>query len=83
MQFTQSKMNRSMQELARRVADGIDVTLFWDRDTDRLTVCVCDQRRGEYFEISPAPTKGLDAFYHPYSYEPSRDTDWSEDRLAA
>jgi hypothetical protein len=42
-----------MRELTHRSNDGIDVTLFWHSDTDELTVCVCDQRRGAYFEIEP------------------------------
>jgi hypothetical protein len=65
---TPSKI-RSLRELATRANDGIEVTLFWYPDTDELRVCVCDERRGEYFEIRPEATRALDAFYHPYSYE--------------
>jgi hypothetical protein len=49
---------RSMRELTHRSNDGIDVTLFWHSDTDELTVCVCDQRRGAYFEIEPEANTG-------------------------
>jgi hypothetical protein len=83
MELANTKTTRPLQELARRVTDGIDVSLFWDRNTDQVTVYVCDHRRNEYFEIRPAPTQALDAFYHPYSYDAFRDTDWSEEPLVA
>jgi len=74
---------RSMRELAHRSNDGIDVTLFWHRNTDELTVCVCDQRRGAYFEIEPEASEALDAFYHPYSYASLSSVHYEDDRLAA
>jgi hypothetical protein len=55
-------------ELAYRFADGIEVSLFWSRLTDRLTVLVRDARTGESFEFSPPRDQGLDAFYHPFAY---------------
>lgn len=73
----------SMRELAHRSNDGIDVTLFWHPDTNELTVCVCDQRRGAYFEIEPEPNDALDAFYHPYSYASLTCVHYEDDRLAA
>jgi hypothetical protein len=72
-----------MRELAHRSNDGIDVTLFWYPDTDDLTVCVCDQRRGAYFEIEPGANDALDAFYHPYSYASLSAVHYQDDRLAA
>jgi hypothetical protein len=74
---------RSLRELAHRSNDGIDVTLFWQPDTDELSVCVCDQRRGAYFEIEPEPADALDAFYHPYSYAPQSSLHYEDNRLAA
>ena len=73
----------SMRELAHRSDDGIDVTLFWHPHTDELTVCVCDQRRGAYFEFEPARNLALDAFYHPYSYAPLSSVHYEDTRLAA
>jgi hypothetical protein len=72
-----------MRELAHRSHDGIDVTLFWHSDTDELTVCVCDQRRGAYFEIEPRAKDALDAFYHPYVYASLSCVHYEDDRLAA
>jgi hypothetical protein len=74
---------RSMRELAHRSTDGIDVTLFWHSDTDELTVCVCDQRRGAYFELEPEANVALDAFYHPYSYASFSSVHYEDTRLAA
>lgn len=55
-------------ELARRGDGGVEVALFWNPDTDDLTVCVGDERRNSYFELSPRRDEALDFFYHPYSY---------------
>ena len=74
---------RSMRELAHRSNDGIDVTLFWFPDTDQLTVCVCDARRGAYFEIEPEANAALDAFYHPYAYASLSCVHYENNRLAA
>jgi hypothetical protein len=73
----------SIRELAHRSNDGIDVTLFWHPGTEDVTVCVCDQRRGAYFEIAPDPTDALDAFYHPYSYTSLSGVHYEDERLAA
>jgi hypothetical protein len=74
---------RSMRELAHRSNDGIDVTLFWHPDTNELTVCVSDQRRGAYFEIEPEANNALDAFYHPYAHVSLSRVHYEDDRLAA
>jgi hypothetical protein len=73
----------SIRELAHRSNDGIEVTLFWQPGTDVLTVCVCDERRGAYFEIEPEAKDALDAFYHPYSYASLSSVHYEDDRLAA
>jgi hypothetical protein len=72
-----------MRELAHRSNDGLDVTLFWHPETDELTVCVCDQHRGAYFEIEPEASLALDVFYHPYSYAPLSSVLYEDSRLAA
>jgi hypothetical protein len=74
---------RPRRELAHRSNDGLDVTLFWSPDTDELTVCVCDQRRGAYFEIEPERNGALEVFYHPYSYASLSCVHYEDERLAA
>ena len=72
-----------LRELAHRASDGLEVTLFWQPGTNLLTVCVCDQRRGAYFEIHPEPQLALDAFTHPYSYAALSAVRFEDERLAA
>ena len=63
---------RMKTELAQRENEGISVTLFWYRETDRLTVAVRDRRTGEAFDLeAPAPT-AMDVFNHPYVYAAQR-----------
>jgi hypothetical protein len=72
-----------MRELAYRANDGLEVTLFWQPSSDALIVCVCDQRRGSYFELRPEPQRALDAFYHPYAYASDSTVYYEDERLAA
>jgi hypothetical protein len=72
-----------VRELAHRVNDGIEVTLLWHPATDELRVCVCDERRGAYFEVIAEPRRALDVFYHPYAYESRSAVHYVDDRLAA
>jgi hypothetical protein len=71
------------RELAHRENDRIEVTLYWRPATDELTICVCDHRRGAYFEVRPEPHLALDVFYHPYSYFSASDVHYEDERLAA
>jgi hypothetical protein len=71
------------RELAFRANHGIEVTLLWQPGTHDVTVCVCDQRTGAYFEIRPEPRLALDAFYHPYSYAPQSIVYFQDEQLAA
>jgi hypothetical protein len=57
-----------LRELNHRHSSGIDVTLFWDQDRERLLVCVCDARSGDYFVLQVAHAEALNAFHHPYAY---------------
>ncbi|MGN6871147.1 MAG: hypothetical protein ACTHMY_22360 [Solirubrobacteraceae bacterium] len=56
------------RELAHRTSDGIDVTLFWIKTSDRVTIAVLDTRSGEILEFEVAGSAALDAFNHPYAY---------------
>ena len=62
-------------ELAHRSRDGINVSLFWDRLSDRVTIEIVDGRLDERLEFRVASDKALDAFYHPYAYAPARALD--------
>ena len=55
-------------ELAHRSSDGIEVTLFWSKPSDRITIAVVDTRSDEALEFDVDGTAALDAFHHPYAY---------------
>jgi hypothetical protein len=71
------------RELAQRSNNGVDVTLLWHPEADDLTVCVCDDRNGAYFEIHPEPYMALEIYYHPYAYVDFSDLYYEDQRLAA
>ena len=56
------------RELAHRTTDGIDVSLFWSKPTNRLTLECVDTRAGMGYELVVDGRHALDAFYHPYAY---------------
>jgi hypothetical protein len=56
------------RELAFRVTDGINVSLFWTRVGDILTLEVYDERLDEFFACEVPRNRGLDAFHHPFAY---------------
>jgi hypothetical protein len=56
------------RELAHRSNDGIEVTLFWSKPSDRVTIAVVDSRFDEALEFEIDGGAALDAFNHPYAY---------------
>jgi hypothetical protein len=63
------------RELARRSTDGIEVSLFWSKLTNQVTIEVIDGRLDERLEFEVAHHKALDAFRHPYAYAPEQALD--------
>jgi hypothetical protein len=62
------------RELAFRVNDGINVSLFWTEVGDILTLEVYDERGDEFFECDVPRDRALDAFRHPFAYIPESGT---------
>jgi hypothetical protein len=58
------------QELAHRTSNGIDVTLCWNKATNRVSVEVTDVRFDDSFAFEVPGSHALDAFHHPYVYAP-------------
>ena len=58
----------TLEELDVRRGSGLDVTLYWDPDHDRLLVSVSDLQSGDHFDLWPENSDALDAFRHPYGY---------------
>jgi hypothetical protein len=60
------------RELAHRASNGIEVSLYWSKPTNRVTVEVFDERFDEWFEFEIDGRDALDAFNHPFAYAASR-----------
>ena len=60
------------RELDYRINDGLEVTLLWQPETDRVTVKVFDGKTGDDFDLTVDPADAMDAFLHPYAYAASR-----------
>ena len=56
------------RELAHRSNDGVEVTLFWSKPSNRVTIAVLDSHSGEILEFEVDGVAALDAFNHPYAY---------------
>ena len=61
-------MNAVIRELNQRTTDGICVTLLWNAETNRVFVCVVEERSGACFEFEVPGAEAADAFHHPYAY---------------
>jgi hypothetical protein len=55
-------------ELAHRTSDGIDVYLYWNQHSSRVTIRVFDERTNNGFELEVDSRDALDAFNHPFAY---------------
>ena len=72
------------RELARRLADDVEVTLQWTPSTDTVSVSVYDRRTPEAFElVLDANDDALDVFSHPYAYAAWRGLEFSVPELEA
>jgi hypothetical protein len=60
------------RELCHRTSDGIEVTLFWSKPSNRVTIAVRDSRADETLEFEVDGSAALDAFNHPYAYAATR-----------
>jgi hypothetical protein len=56
------------KELAFRESNGVAVTLYWHRDTNRVSVTVYDACTDELFELDAHASEALDLFHHPYAH---------------
>jgi len=56
------------RELANRVSNGIEVTLFWGPSNGEVVVEVIDHASDHGFELAVPSERALDAFHHPYAY---------------
>jgi hypothetical protein len=71
------------RELAHRTNNGVDVSLFWTKVGNTLTVEVIDTTTDEFFSIDVPASRALDAFHHPYAYRAAADAHRELDELLA
>ena len=55
-------------ELAKRTSGGVQISLRWNREEDRLIVVVDDPVTEEVFELQARRDNALEVFYHPFAY---------------
>lgn len=58
------------RELCHRSSDGIEVTLWWLADDDRLQVAVVDKKLNRSFQLPVDADRAMRVFNHPYLYAP-------------
>lgn len=61
-----------IDELANRESAGIQVSLFWSREDNTLSVVVRDSWTNEEFSLAAAPGEAMDVFRHPFAYAAAR-----------
>jgi hypothetical protein len=59
---------RLFEELDHREANGIEVSLIWNRHDNTLAVFVFDARDRTVEEIRVRPDQAREAFEHPYAF---------------
>jgi hypothetical protein len=67
-EMAMSHTTTTKRELAFRVNDGINVSLFWTKVGDILTLEVYDERGDQFYECEVPRGRALDAFRHPFAY---------------
>jgi hypothetical protein len=71
------------RELAHRASNGIDVSLFWDKVGDTLTLEIYDSKTDEFFQLEIPRDRALDAFHHPFAYVTDSSAETAQEMLAA
>ena len=62
---------RKVEDLATRRSGGMEVSLLWNRETDRVTVAVDDPQDDNNLRTYVSREDAMDAFNHPFAYHPS------------
>jgi hypothetical protein len=62
------------RELAYRITNSVEVTLFWRKLDNALTLRLHEVATGIEFEFGVRPEDALEAFNHPYAYLPDPNT---------
>ena len=74
--MNQTTATDTLRELDHRAAYGIEVTMLWDSEADRVVIAVADSKTGAAFDLHVMPgERALDVFHHPYAYAAARGID--------
>jgi hypothetical protein len=63
-----SSTQPAARELAKRLSGSDEIRLVWHPADDCVELSVRDFGTGAGFRIAVAPSRAVDAFYHPYAY---------------
>ena len=73
------QLQPKLRELAHRVGQDIEVSLFWRPADNSLLLLLVEVPTSVVFEIPVPRENALDAFNHPYAYLPASSADpWAE-----
>jgi hypothetical protein len=78
-----STLAAQRRELAHRSADGIEVSLFWDKVGNRVTIEVIDRHLGGRIGFEVARDRARHAFHHPCVNAPAEAPQLVETSAAA
>jgi hypothetical protein len=56
-------------DLLHRSSDGVDVTLYYDRNTAELTLLLIDHNADRVVELDVPRERATYAFEHPFAFE--------------
>jgi hypothetical protein len=56
------------RELAHRVNDGLEITLYWDGRDNSTSIDVHHTATEETISFAVRPEQALDAFHHPFAH---------------
>jgi hypothetical protein len=64
-------IEKHVRELDHRAGDGLEISLRWNAEMNRVTVFVLDTSNGVEFELDVPGSEALEAFHHPFAYAAS------------
>lgn len=70
VEVTETPLETEVLELDRRSGDGIEVLLAWEPRSNRVWLAVLNEHTDDEFCVEVDPARALDAFHHPFTYEP-------------
>jgi len=64
---TTTFIDTARRELATRLSDGVEITLFWGARDDNTSIDLHDTATARTTSFLVAPDRALDAFHHPFA----------------